>query len=180
MKFYGLLVPALLFCAYSLKAENTENTENSTGWESACHELAGTYSYEVSGKIGPGLPPDNFSEFKEAGTIFFDCNGCGHASGVSTITYVPNTITTSRVLHPEYEFSYVWSCPNLVVVTAKRHDGLGTTDVRFVVGVGDKAEHISLIFLPNTTPVTTTSTSPVIAPPQAIWNYVEVSGTGGQ
>jgi len=179
MKFYSLALALILCAAFSLTAENTETIAD---WEHGCHELEGTYAYEISGQIGPGpnVPTDNFSEFNEAGSIYFDCNGCGHASGVSTITYVPNTITTPRILHPEYEFSYTWSSPTLVVVTAKRSDALGTTNVVFAVGVGQKAEHISLILLPNAVLSTVTSATPIITPPQAIWNYVQVSGTGGE
>jgi hypothetical protein len=177
MKLYRPIFLALIISgAFSLNAENQTNSAPFSGdrdWEhhdrdrehhrERC-ELKGTYAYEISGFIGPSSPAT--VSLNEAGSLSFDGRGQGTGRGVSAISVAPYR------LDPVYNFSYTWLSPFVALASGTRSDALGTYNVQAIVGVGDQAEHISLLLLPNSV------ASTVI--PQSYLNFVQVSGNGGK
>ena len=149
------------------------NAENKYSRPEPC-PLKGNYAYQMSGLIGafvvpnkqqPGICDPNV-RFDEAGSIFFDGFGQGSARSVTVLDFPPYKLNVS------YIFSYTWLSSNLAFLNATRTSDLGVVQVRFIVGVGDDAEHISILFLPNAIP------QPEL--PQRLLNCVQVSGTGGK
>src|SRR5437879_3546913 len=177
MKMYRhLLLALLLLSAFSVNAENQSNPESESDrrddrdWDrdrdrdrdrdhhrERC-ELKGTYSYELSGTIGPTSPASILSN--EAGSITFDGKGQGSARGVSAISIPPFR------LDPIYNFSYTWISPGVALATGTRASIAGVTSIQFAVGVGDLAEDISLVVLPNNPLIVLIPGAPI--PPQAI------------
>lgn len=190
MKLYRhLLLALLLSTAFSASATNDvpipESDSNGGGHhdhgpDCPCgdHErkpevercpLKGTYAYEISGSFGAFFPVTN--TVNEAGSITFNGKGKGTATGVSIVNGLGGT--TSATLFPSYTFTYTWISSNVALASAVLTSALGTANIQFAVGVGDQAEHITIVLLPNATPIFS-------SPLQAGFNFVEISGTGGK
>ena len=129
-------------------------------------ELRGTYGYSLSGNISPDDVLADPFPLNEAGSLTFDGRGSGTGSATSVINVAPFRLTAT------YTFTYTWLSPFVALASGMRTDSFGTYNIQAVIGVGEQAETIGIVLLPNAILSTTI--------PQSFLNFVQVSGNGGK
>jgi hypothetical protein len=136
--------------------------------------LEGSYSYELSGLVGYTAPSILLNE---AGSLHFDGRGEGTGGGVTVINLPPPALRESR---SQYAFSYTRLPHDAYLATGTATSDVGDlTSIRFVVSFGDCCEHISIVSLPNAALIPI-PLPPLLPPQQALFNYSQVSGSGGK